>query len=107
MFELGNPAADLLALKWIRKRYTPKFDSSVVVYGSALNVFHASSKLIRLGIAAQRIVAVIPELAIYLAGVDDQVVRLLLCNHFVVVVVVSLSCCCFKGDGENSRCCYK
>eukprot|EP01038_Epipyxis_sp_PR26KG_P007433 gene7433-10129_t len=73
VFELGNPSADLLALKWIRKRYNPNkaLETSIMISGTALKVLSAVSKLTKLGISQQRIVAVISDYESMMEDITD------------------------------------
>lgn len=81
IFELGNPAADLLALRWVRKRHITsgaggqqsKADGgTVVLAGLALHVFHAANTLLQLGISAEHIVCSVLEEAEQLEEMDSE-----------------------------------
>ena len=57
---MGNPTADYLAVKWLRKRYTPKVEM-IVVYGATIKALTAIQRLMRAGIPGTRLMAVLPD----------------------------------------------
>lgn len=75
IFALGNPAADLLALSWIKKRLANRSDP-VIICGVAIKVFAAAEGLLKSGVEPSRIVLVVSDSADYIEGCTDQQVVL-------------------------------
>mmetsp|Transcript_16681 Transcript_16681/g.28251 ORF Transcript_16681/g.28251 Transcript_16681/m.28251 type:complete len:1262 (-) Transcript_16681:1911-5696(-) len=73
IFSLGNPSADILALKYIRKRYPSRSDD-VVVAGSGLPVFAAVAKLLKIGIDPMRITLVEREEEGRISGLKEKAI---------------------------------
>lgn len=73
IFQLGNPSADLLAVRWIRKRYSSKMEP-VVVYGTVIRAFTAVARLLRSGVAASRVVTVLQDSESFISEIEDSVV---------------------------------
>ncbi len=74
VFELGNPSADLLAVRWIRKRYASKLEA-IVVYGTVIRTFTAIARLLKSGISAGRLVAVLQDSETFINEIEDAAVR--------------------------------
>lgn len=70
VFSLGNPSADFLAVKWIKKR-SPKADP-IAIFGNYLDALCATTRLLSLGVEAKRIAMVVPDEPSSLEGVDDK-----------------------------------
>lgn len=70
IFELGNPTADFLAVKWLRKRYTPKVEI-IVIYGSTIKALTAVQRLVRAGIPCNRLMAVLPDSASMIDEIEE------------------------------------
>lgn len=73
IFALGNPASDLLALSWVKKRAVNRTEP-VVICGVALKVLAAAEGLIRGGIEPARIVCVITDAPENIEGCNDLIV---------------------------------
>lgn len=71
VFSLGNPAADLHALRYIRQRYANRSDD-VVVSGSGLPVFTAVARLLKIGVAPTRITVVVREDEGHVEGLTEK-----------------------------------
>eukprot|EP01037_Dinobryon_pediforme_P018940 gene18940-19279_t len=69
IFSLGNPTADLLALRWVKRRNNR--GDPIVVYGEALRAFCCAAKLIRSGIPPNKIVVAVSEESPFFASIDD------------------------------------
>lgn len=85
---MGNPSADILAMKWLRKRYTPKVEI-IVVYGSTIKALTAIQRLMRAGISGSRLMAVLPDSATMIDEIEDALVGVLR----VVFVIVTDNVC--------------
>jgi hypothetical protein len=75
IFALGNSAADLIALSYVKKRTASRSEYFVVVCGRAIRVLTAAEGLIRAGVDAGKIVCVIEEAADQLQGCGAMAVR--------------------------------
>lgn len=73
IFSLGNPTADLLALRWVRRRHSRP--DSIVVYGDALRAFGCAAKLMRYGVPSNKIVVVVSEESPQFSAIEDSTVR--------------------------------
>lgn len=73
IFELGNPCADLLAVRWIRRRYSSKMEA-IVVYGTVIRALTAVARLMRSGVAASRLVVVLPDSESCITEIEDETV---------------------------------
>ncbi len=80
IFSLGNPAADLLALTWVKKRIANRSDP-VVICGVALKVLAAAEGLLRAGVEPSRIVLVVNDAVDYIEGINDSQVGLFVYFH--------------------------
>lgn len=76
IFSLGNPAADLLAINWVRKRAQNR-NEPIIICGAALKVLTAAESLLRAGIDPNKIVCLIHELEENIEGCQELTVR----NH--------------------------
>ena len=74
IFSLGNPTADLLALRWVRRRHSRP--DPIVIYGDALKAFGCAAKLMRYGVPPTKIVVVVSEESPQFADIEDSTVRL-------------------------------
>lgn len=70
IFALGNPAADLLALSYVKKRAVNRAES-VVICGQGVKVLAAAEGLIRSGIEPSKIACVIEEPGYALEGCGE------------------------------------
>jgi hypothetical protein len=71
IFALGNPASDLLALSWVKKRLANRSDP-VVICGIAVKVFAAADGLLKAGVEPSRIALVVTDSSDFMEGCGDQ-----------------------------------
>ena len=85
VFSLGNPAADIKALRYIQQRGT-SHTQDVIVSGSGLAVFTAVARLLKFGIEPTRITVAVREEEGNITGLTEKNVsnRCFCCtDHFI------------------------